>query len=90
MLTIIRDPIEQAVSFYYYLGYAEWDRTYNPFFKNISLVEYAKNLSFRSVGKVSVDIVGRMIDGACCTCGSRFSISKSFMSLYFDVVIMFV
>eukprot|EP00521_Asterionellopsis_glacialis_P007786 CAMPEP_0195285114 /NCGR_PEP_ID=MMETSP0707-20130614/3060_1 /TAXON_ID=33640 /ORGANISM="Asterionellopsis glacialis, Strain CCMP134" /LENGTH=514 /DNA_ID=CAMNT_0040344557 /DNA_START=160 /DNA_END=1704 /DNA_ORIENTATION=+ len=41
LFTIFRDPIERAVSTFYYLRNAEWERNYRPEFKSMSLLEYA-------------------------------------------------
>jgi len=39
--TILRDPIERAVSTFYYLRNAKWERNYNAEFQNMTLLQYA-------------------------------------------------
>lgn len=39
--TVFRHPVERAASTFFYLRDATWERTYNPEFKTMSLVEYA-------------------------------------------------
>lgn len=41
--TVIRDPIERAVSMHGYLGKATWEETYDPAFATMSLEEYAQS-----------------------------------------------
>ena len=42
MFTMFRDPIERAVSMFYYLGYAKWEKTYDPSLVLYELQDYAK------------------------------------------------
>lgn len=39
---IFRDPIERIVSTFYYLGKATWERTYNPSYAEMTILDYAK------------------------------------------------
>lgn len=39
--TILRHPIERAVSMFYYLQEATWERTYRPEYKDMTLLDYA-------------------------------------------------
>ena len=39
--TILRHPIERAVSMFYYLQEATWERTYRPEYKGMTLLDYA-------------------------------------------------
>lgn len=41
MFTIFRHPIDRAVSMFYYLQKAEWETTYDPALKDMSVEEYA-------------------------------------------------
>lgn len=41
--TVMRDPIERAVSMHGYLGKATWEQTYDPAFASMSLEEYAQS-----------------------------------------------
>jgi len=41
LFTVMRHPVETAVSLFYYLGYATWERTYRADFANMTLAEYA-------------------------------------------------
>lgn len=41
LFTILRHPIERAVSTFYYLQNADWERNYRPEFKKMNLLEYA-------------------------------------------------
>ena len=41
LLTILRHPVDRAVSTYYYLQNADWELSYQPEWKNITLMQYA-------------------------------------------------
>ena len=41
LFTILRDPIERAISTFYYLQNAYWERHYRPELKEMTLLEYA-------------------------------------------------
>jgi hypothetical protein len=43
LFTVMRDPIERAVSMHGYLGKATWEETYDPAFATMSLEEYAQS-----------------------------------------------
>lgn len=43
MFTMIRHPIERAVSMFYYLQNADWEPTYDPSFKDMTVEQYAKS-----------------------------------------------
>lgn len=41
LFTIFRDPVERAVSMFYYLQMADWEKTYNSALKEMTLEEFA-------------------------------------------------
>lgn len=41
LFVILRDPIERAISKYYYTRVATWERNYNPTISNMTMLEYA-------------------------------------------------
>ena len=43
MFTMIRHPIERAVSLFHYLGVADWEPTYDPDLLHISIEMYARS-----------------------------------------------
>jgi hypothetical protein len=43
LFTMLRHPVERALSLYYYLGFASWDPMFNPDIANMTLMEYAKS-----------------------------------------------
>ena len=57
---LFRHPINRAVSLYYYLQHATWEKTYRPDFQNMTLKEYAidhaeKNFLTRKIAGKSGD-----------------------------------
>mmetsp|Transcript_6181 Transcript_6181/g.9062 ORF Transcript_6181/g.9062 Transcript_6181/m.9062 type:complete len:358 (-) Transcript_6181:237-1310(-) len=48
MFTILRHPVDRAVTMYYYLKTATWDPLYNPKLITMSLVDYAKSSSIEN------------------------------------------
>jgi len=42
LFTVFRDPIERAVSMFYYLSTAKWEKTYDPDLMMYELTDYAK------------------------------------------------
>jgi hypothetical protein len=59
VFTILRHPIERALSTFYYLGSesSKHERNYNPFFKNLTLEEYLRS------NKVESDWLTRKLNG---------------------------
>jgi len=43
LFTIFRDPIDRAVSMFYYLQVADWETTYNADLRKMTLEEFAKS-----------------------------------------------
>ncbi len=43
MFGMFRNPIDRVISLFYYLQEATWEPTYNPIFKNMTLLEYANS-----------------------------------------------
>lgn len=43
LFTMIRHPIDRAVSMFYYLQHATWESTYDPSLASMTLEEYAKS-----------------------------------------------
>eukprot|EP00957_Ditylum_brightwellii_P041899 3173272-Ditylum_brightwellii.AAC.1 len=43
LFTVFRDPIDRAVSMFYYIQSADWEPTYNPELKDMKLSEYARS-----------------------------------------------
>ena len=43
LFVILRDPVERAISKYYYTKFATWERNYNPAIANMTLMEYAQS-----------------------------------------------
>jgi len=41
LFVMMRHPVETAISLFYYLGNAKWERMYRPELKNMTLYEYA-------------------------------------------------
>jgi hypothetical protein len=41
IFTILRDPVERAVSTFYYLQHAYWERHYRPEYKDMTVLDYA-------------------------------------------------
>lgn len=40
MFTLMRDPVERTVSLFYYLQTADWEPTYNPALKELSITQF--------------------------------------------------
>jgi hypothetical protein len=59
VFTILRHPIERALSTFYYLGSesSKHERNYNPFFKNLTIEEYLRS------NKVESDWLTRKLNG---------------------------
>jgi hypothetical protein len=43
LFLLLRDPVERAVSKYYYSQIAVWERNYNPSIANMTMIEYANS-----------------------------------------------
>lgn len=43
LFVLLRDPMERAVSKYYYNQIATWERNYNPVIANMTMIEYANS-----------------------------------------------
>jgi Sulfotransferase family len=43
LFLLLRDPVERAVSKYYYSRIATWERNYNPLIANMTMLEYANS-----------------------------------------------
>lgn len=48
LFTIFRDPLERVVSLFYYLQKAEWEPTYNPALRDMTLEQYANSTLLES------------------------------------------
>lgn len=42
LFTVLRHPVDRAVSMFRYLQYADWEPTYSPHFVNMTIEEYAR------------------------------------------------
>jgi len=43
MFAMLRHPVDRVVSLFYYLQTAEWEPTYNPIYKDMTIEEYANS-----------------------------------------------
>lgn len=43
MFAMLRHPVDRVVSLFYYLQTADWEPTYNPIFKDMTIEEYANS-----------------------------------------------
>lgn len=70
MFAMIRHPVDRVVSLFYYLQNADWEPTYNPAFKDMTIEEYANstyveaNWMVRSLvneweGPITIDMFGQ-------------------------------
>jgi len=58
LFCIFRNPIERAISMFYYLQYADWETSYNPALNNMTLDEYVV-----SPHNVESDYMTRILSG---------------------------
>jgi hypothetical protein len=48
LYTMVRHPVERALSLFYYLQHASWEPTYSPQWINLTVVEYVSSEAFES------------------------------------------
>lgn len=43
LFTVMRHPVDTAISLFYYLGWAKWERNYQPELMNMTLLDYVQS-----------------------------------------------
>lgn len=59
LFVFLRDPVERALSMFYYLGYATWEKNYSPEIVDMDVKEYAKT-SYAENNWMVRSLIGKM------------------------------